>query len=111
MSGLRSRNKGKQGEREAAELLRSMGIDARRSQQFSGQGETADLITELDGLHIEVKRYAKISATKFMQQAKEDAGNGLPIVIMREDRGEWLIMLEATRLQDFARLVSEHLKT
>jgi len=111
MSGLKSRNKGKQGEREAAELLRSMGINARRSQQFSGQGETADLITDLEGLHVEVKRYARIGATKYMHQAKEDAGNGLPIVIMREDRGEWLIMLEATKLTELARLVSEHLKT
>ena len=88
-----------------------MGIEARRSQQFSGQGETADLLTDVDGLHVEVKRYARIAATKFMQQAKEDAGNGLPIVIMREDRGEWLIMLQAEKLRDLVRLIGDGPKT
>ena len=82
MSGSLSRNKGKRGEREVADLLRSQGIDARRSQQFCGLEQTADLTTSLDGVHCEVKRYARIGAVRFMEQAKRDAGDGIPMVAM-----------------------------
>ena len=54
---VNSRQKGKRGEREAANFLRSIGFeDARRTQQYNGEG-LGDVICEesLPRVHIEVK--------------------------------------------------------
>lgn len=52
---INSRQKGKRGEREAAKFLQSLGIVARRGQQFSGGKDSPDVVTELENVHIEVK--------------------------------------------------------
>ena len=97
-----SNRKGKTGEREVAALLRSLGLDARRTQQYSGTEGTADLVSSLPGVHWEVKRYARIASLRFLEQAERDClPNDLPVVAMREDRGEWTIQL---RLQDLPRM-------
>ena len=111
MSGLRSRNKGKRGEREVAELLRSFGVEARRSQQFSGQDQTADLTTSVNGVHFEVKRYARIGAARFLEQAKRDAGDAVPVVAMREDRGEWMLMIPMDQLMELIQRIGEAIPT
>ena len=49
-----SRQKGKRGERELASYLRGLGYDARRTQQYSGEGES-DVVVEGLPLHIECK--------------------------------------------------------
>ena len=41
MSGRMSREKGKRGERELANALKTLGHDARRGQQYSGTETTA----------------------------------------------------------------------
>jgi hypothetical protein len=100
-----SREKGKRGEREFAEVLRGMGINARRAQQFAGNEGTADLKTSIPGLHVEVKRRANIGAARFMDQAERDClPNDLPIVALREDRGSWLILVKA---QELPRLIDK----
>jgi len=94
-----SREKGKRGEREFAEVLRGMGISARRSQQYAGNEGTADLKTDVPGLHVEVKRRTRIGAVRFMEQAERDClSDDLPIVALREDRGEWLILVRAKEI-------------
>ena len=101
--GRMSREKGKRGEREFAALLRQMGIDSRRTQQFSGTDGTSDVSSELNGVHIEVKRYSRIASLRFMEQARRDSKPGdLPLVAMREDLGEWTIMIQAKDLQRIA---------
>lgn len=55
MSGKKSRNKGKAGERELAKLLRSFGFETRRGQQYCGANGDADVIG-LPNIHIECKR-------------------------------------------------------
>jgi len=105
MSGA-NREKGKRGEREFSKVLREMGIDARRSQQYAGTGGTADLITAVPGLHVEVKRRTKIGAARFMDQAERDCLTGdLPIVAMREDGGEWLVVVKAENLVELVRKI------
>jgi hypothetical protein len=97
------RQKGKRVERAAAARWRSItGGPARRSVQYCGSDGTADLIAQ-EGLHIEVKGRKAISAVRFHDQAKSDAKPGaLPIVLMKEDRGDFLIML---CLDDLPRLL------
>lgn len=101
--GRMSKEKGKRGEREFAALLRGLGIDSRRTQQYSGTDGTSDVSSELDGVHIEVKRYSRIAALRFMEQARRDSRPGdLPLVAMREDSGEWAIMIQAKDLHGMA---------
>lgn len=103
MMGRASREKGKRGEREFAAFLRSLGLEARRTQQFSGTEGTADISSSLKGVHLEVKRYAGIAAFRFLEQAERDAHpEDLPMVAMREDRSEWAIMLRAKHLPELA---------
>lgn len=103
--GSHSRNKGKRGEREAVKLLREhWGCpNARRSAQVDG-GLTADIVGGPPGLHLEVKHHKKIGAVRFWEQAFDDCfGGNLPVVLMREDGGQWMVMFEAFRAGDFVR--------
>tara|TARA_Y100001937_G_scaffold86907_1_gene117557 strand:+ start:400 stop:735 length:336 start_codon:yes stop_codon:yes gene_type:complete len=101
--GRASREKGKRGEREFAGLLRQFGIESRRTQQYCGKAGTSDVSSSLEGVHIEVKRYARIAAMRFMDQAKADCKpDHLPLVAMREDGGQWAIMFRAEDLHKIA---------
>lgn len=107
--GRASREKGKRGEREVAEILRQMGLAARRSQQYSGSEGTADLVTSLAGTHWEVKRYSRIAACRFMDQAEEDAlVNDVPVVALREDRSAWMVMVKLSDLPRLAQKILAH---
>lgn len=50
---------------------------------------------EVGPFSIEVKRRAKIAVTAFMEQAWENCGDKTPVVMMREDGGQWLVMFPA----------------
>ena len=98
MSGKASRDKGANGERELANILRDFyGYPVRRGMVFLGQ---SDLIG-LPGIHPEVKRVERLNVTEAMEQAKREAEkkkDGLPVVFHRKNRTEWLCTL---RLEDF----------
>lgn len=109
--GRASREKGKRGEREFAAFLRDLGLEARRTQQFSGTEGTADVSSSLNGVHLEVKRYAGIAAFRFLEQAERDSDpDDLPVVAMREDRGEWAIMFRAKNLERMAATIVDALE-
>lgn len=110
--GRASREKGKRGEREFVHALRALGIDARRTQQFSGKAGDADVDSELEGIHWEVKRRTSIAATRFLEQADADRKeNQSPVVAMREDRGPWMILLKLNDLETLARTLVDALET
>lgn len=100
---MNSRDKGKRGEREAAKAFeKHVGLPLRRTAQVDG-GLSADLVGA-DGLHLEVKRRARIAATDFMNQAVRDSENtdNTPVVLMRQDQHpDWLCVV---RLQDLVQL-------
>jgi Holliday junction resolvase len=100
-----SREKGKRGEREFAAFLRTLGFDARRTQQYSGDAGTADVDSSVEGVHWEVKRRSGIASLRFMEQAERDALQSVPVVALREDRGEWHLMIQAKDLERFARKI------
>ena len=110
--GKASRDKGKRGEREARDLVREQwqSPNCQRSAQVSGTF-CADLLGGPEGLHLEVKRYKRIVALDFLEQAKEDSDeDATPLVVMREDGGEWALMVPFDRSVEFARRILAHLE-
>ena len=92
MSGKKSRNKGKVGERELAKRLRDLGWDARRGQQYSGATGEADVIG-LPGIHIECKRVETLHLWDALAQSKSDAREDeLPVVMHRRNNCDWVVI-------------------
>lgn len=103
MAGLRSRNKGKRGEREAAhELERLFGIEAHRGCQYTGSPDSPDVKTSIHGVHIEVKRVEKVRLYEALRQAVEDAGEKIPVVLHRANDKPWLAIVRLDDLPDLA---------
>ena len=106
---MNSRNKGKVGEREFAEVLRAHGFDARRGQQFAGGTDSPDVVsTALDWLHIEVKRVQHLNLADACAQAKRDSGGKPWIVAHRKNRGPWFITLDSDALYELLRQSLSH---
>lgn len=103
---INSKQKGKRGELELANYLKSKGLTARRTQQYSGNKDgTSDVLCEeLDAYHIEVKRVEKLNLDNAMEQAIHDAGleNKIPIVVHRKNRDYWKVTM---KLDDFLNLI------
>lgn len=100
--GKASKDKGKRGEREVANFLKSYGIDASRGQQFCGINGDADVIG-LDGFHIEVKRVEAFKLYEAMEQSKRDARDGeIPTVWHRKNNHDWVVVIGA---DDFMKLL------
>ena len=98
---MNSREKGKKGELELAQILRAYGFEARRGQQFSGANGDPDVIG-IPGCHIECKRVERLNIYEAMAQSINDARVGeTPVVMHRKNREEWLVSM---RLGDFIKL-------
>jgi len=104
---MNSNKKGKVGEREWAEMLRSFGYDARRGQQFSGSPDSPDVVSqELNWLHFEVKRCETLNISKAMAQACTDCGGKMPVVAHRKNGEKWLVTMDADTFGWFLRHAS-----
>lgn len=110
MAGLMSRNKGKQGEREIAMLLRAIMTRAcmdegmcreeaeacghaikRNGCQSDGGGY--DLVG-CPGMAVEVKRQESLKVEQWWEQAVRQAGEGeSPVLLWRQNRGKWRCMM------------------
>lgn len=93
--GRMSRQKGKVGEREAAEFLRSHGIEARRGKQYRGDETAPDVVADTP-FAIEVKR-RETSAGIFdwLAETVVNAGGKLPVVLHRRNGKPWVAILRA----------------
>jgi len=100
---INSRMKGKVGELELAQFLRSRGFtNAARGQQFKGGSESPD-VAGLPGYHIECKRVESGNLYNWIDQSIRDSdGLSIPIVCHRKNRRDWITIL---RLEDFLDLV------
>lgn len=108
---INSRQKGKRGELEARDEIRRLwhAPTLIRAAQACGAW-AADLIGALPCFHFEVKRYARISAADFMKQAVDDKNEGqIPVVVMRENQGEWLVIVRLEDTPAFAEELRSHL--
>lgn len=102
--GRFSRNKGKTGERELAhELTRVFGVTARRGVQFQGSPDSPDVVTDIPGIHIECKRTERFRLYEALEQAIADAGTGVPLVLHRQNKKPWVVVI---RLDDLPRLAA-----
>jgi len=98
---MNSRQKGKRLELEACRALRALGLEAERTVQHEGRGSAGDIRIFGAGVHTEVKGRRAITALRWLDQAKRDAEAGaLPWVVMRENAGEWVAMLQLRLLWD-----------
>ena len=90
---MNSRDKGKRGELEVAHLLKEYGYDARRSQQYAGINNDADVVG-LPGIHLEVKRVEKLNIDDALSQSIRDAKDEeAPVVMHRKNHTEWKITM------------------
>jgi hypothetical protein len=104
MGKINSRTKGKVGERQAAAELNRLfpGCEARRGVQYTGSPGSPDVVTELPGVHLEIKRCEKLSIYKAVEQATSDAGKAdIPVVLHRQNGKDWLCIC---RLDDLPQL-------
>ena len=103
--GLRSRNKGKRGEREAAaEIQRLFGVDACRGAQHCGGPDAPDIRTAIERVHFEVKRAESFRLYDALAQAIDDAGDSIPIVLHRTNGNPWVAVV---RLNDLPHLATQ----
>ena len=103
---INSKQKGKVGELEVANILKKRGYKARRGQQYCGANGDPDVIG-LDGFHIEVKRIESGhgKAYEWYEQAVNDSREGeTPIVVHRKNRAPWLVSIS---FDDFLDLISK----
>jgi hypothetical protein len=100
--GKAQRLKGANGEREFFKWLSSWaGYPVKRK---LGQAREGGRDGDLGLLVIEVKRRARISVLRWLEQAEASVAHAhdIPIVAMREDNGRWMVVLNA---EDFFSLV------
>lgn len=108
-ANMNSKRKGKVGELEASkEWGRVMKCEARRGQQFSGSQESPDVVHNIDGLHLEIKRTEKIQVYPAMEQSKQDAGDDLPIVLTRRNQKPWVFCCYLNDLPAIIDNVNDH---
>ncbi len=100
--GARSKRKGCRGEREAAaEIARLFRVEARRGRQYCGDPEAPDIRTAIPGVHFEVKRCEVLRLYAALEQAIQDAGENIPVVLHRVNGKPWVAII---RLEDLPRL-------
>ena len=122
--GRASRNKGKRGERELANMLKARGFDARRGVQFKGGINSPDVICEsLEFIHMEAKWVEALNIYNAYKQSKDDSGKEkIPVVVHKKSHREvmvtmsffdWInlvqcaMMIEGDPLNTMQRLVDE----
>jgi len=97
-----AREKGKRGEREAAKLIAdTFRVEASRGCQFAGGEDSPDIRTAIEKVHFEVKRTEKLCLWPAVNQAVEDAGDNVPVVLHRANGKPWVAIV---RVDDLPRL-------
>lgn len=100
--GAKSRRKGKLGELEAAaEIRRLFRTVARRGRQYQGSDQSPDVLTDIEGVHLEVKRVEALRLYAALEQAAADAGEKIPVVLHRANKKPWVAIV---RLDDLPQL-------
>ena len=105
---VNSRSKGKRGELEARNAVREhwSAPGCIRSAQSAG-AFCADLLHAGHLVHVEVKNVARLGTEKFLLQAERDSKDDeLPVVVMRQVRGEWCVMFRLSDSVKFADMIT-----
>lgn len=93
--GRKSRNKGKRGERQLANMLKERGFQARRGVQFKGGLNSPDVICDaLECIHFEAKWVESLNIRTAFAQAKKDAGmEKVPVVVHKKSHQEVMVSM------------------
>ena len=98
---VNGKRKGQVGELEAAKAwAAAFHCEARRGQQFSGSPDSPDVVQEVPGVHLEVKRTERLRVYAAVEQAVEDAGDKVPIVLHRQNGRPWVAIIPLDRLPE-----------
>lgn len=110
MKKVNSRAKGARAEREAAKAVTEMfGVEARRGQQFSGIGESPDIVTGLKGIHFEIKHVQQLNLRAAYEQAERDAKNGdIPVVMHRRNKEDWFLTFKFKDVKSIIKLLKKY---
>ena len=111
---INSKSKGKRGELELVKVLKQLGFEARRTQQYSGAEGTSDVtIKGASRLHVECKYQALPNIQKAMQQADNDrSSDSIAVVCSRRvdrletERYEWLLTVKLVDLCELVDVIS-----
>jgi hypothetical protein len=98
--------KGKKGERLAAKLINDLfpGAEARRGQQFKGTPDSPDVISNLPGVHIEIKNAQRMMPYGWLKQTELERGVGeVGLVMMKRNNLPWLVCCYANELPQLVR--------
>lgn len=95
--GAASKRKGKMGEREACSELGELFPDLRRGWQSRAGTDEPDVTG--GPWWVEVKRLRRIAAVRHLEQAERDTDGRPAVVVMREDRGQWVAMMRLSTLK------------
>lgn len=108
---MNSRDKGKRGELEWRDVLRAEGFYARRGQQFSGSGDSPDVVCEeLSWLHFEVKRVQRLNLQDACAQAEGDCAGKPWAVAHRRNHAPWSVTIKAEFFFEMLRSFDGHEK-
>lgn len=105
--GKASRNKGKRGERMAADIFRKRGFKAKRGVQYRGGLNSPDInVEETDAfINHEVKNMVRVDVYKALEQSHVDAGpDRVGVVVYKCSRKPWLV---AMSLFDYINILQE----
>lgn len=90
---MNSRDKGAEGERELARILKDYGYPARRGQQYCGANGDADVVG-LPEIHIECKRVEHLNIDAALAQSIRDAEDDeIPVVMHRRNHMPWKVTM------------------
>lgn len=103
---MNSKRKGSRLELEAAAVLRSIGLDARRTQQYQGLGSDGDLVVPELPIYWESKGRRSIGVYSWIEEATASARGRLPVLLCRGDRKPWLCVVEVAALPRLVEVLS-----
>ena len=104
-----SRDKGKRGELEVVALLKKHGFEARRGQQFKGGSDSPDVIHNMTGYFIEVKRREAFNLHAAWRKAEEERPLGQRTTIFhKKNQQPWFVTLEAHAFLSIMRELEEN---
>ncbi len=98
--------KGKRAERLFSAALRLLGFTARRGQQFSGSPDSPDVVTNIEGVHFEVKHVEALNIWGALSQAERDAKDNVPVVAFKRNRSPWYLALPLEDLLEFSEQIN-----
>lgn len=106
---VNSRRKGKRGELDLVRCLKQVCPHAtfRRSQQYKGTATSADLDTDIPGIHLEAKWREQWSIATWMKVLDAERAPGdVGLLCVRKNHGEWLVVFRLAQLPQLVRTLN-----